>query len=554
MQCLKNKLLGGILGLCVADAVGVPVEFCGREALARKPVTDMQGFGTHAQPPGTWSDDTSMTLCLLDSLSHGVDYGDIMQRLSAWLFEAQYTPYDEVFDVGNTSRDAIVRFKGGAEPLSCDGAGEYDNGNGALMRILPLVFELHFTYGERFFENEAAVDLINNISALTHAHMRSLIACGLYLSVADMLMGGMQLKYAIELGLGNGLTYYNAHPEYARELAHFKRLTEEGFARRSEDDIKSSGYVVDTLEAAIWCLLNSCSYEECVLRAVNLGNDTDTVAAVAGGLAGMHYGYESIPAKWLAKIPKLQYITGLCAAYYETLMNKGIEKLGKHLSYLQEKVDASPGKDAMKSGEDALTSLAYDDGLKEFISDVTYSGLVDYSYKQTINNYGVELNIKDFKWVEEAEREPLIAVLTHYIRGERFCDGMWASAAKSGLFAALIKRLAELLLFSESYDAVTETYRRVYPLHGTQPYALSVYRKWDGSAEGLSLDIETAEDSHYELTPDAASLLAQSLGVSADTHGLVSAVTVFLRTKTHRELIAFLQEKQIPYTPFHYYG
>lgn len=123
---MEEKILGGILGLCVADAVGVPFEFHSRKSLAHDPVTDMCGYGTYNQPAGTWSDDTSMTLCLLDSLSNGLDYTDIMQKFLSWLNEAKFTPHNEVFDVGRTSREAIIRFAQGVPPLCCGGASEHD--------------------------------------------------------------------------------------------------------------------------------------------------------------------------------------------------------------------------------------------------------------------------------------------------------------------------------------------------------------------------------------------------------------------------------------------
>jgi ADP-ribosylglycohydrolase len=140
---LKDKIFGGILGLAVADALGVPVEFQSRESLRRNPVTDMRGYGTYNQPPGTWSDDTSLTLCLMDSLAKKgfdsrfprPDYSDIMQRLLAWIDNAEYTAHGEVFDVGIATRKALHRFRNEIEPQVCGGTSERDNGNGSLMRI-----------------------------------------------------------------------------------------------------------------------------------------------------------------------------------------------------------------------------------------------------------------------------------------------------------------------------------------------------------------------------------------------------------------------------------
>ena len=145
---MRDKILGGVLGLCVGDALGVPVEFESRESLRSNPVTDMRGYGTYNQPAGTWSDDTSMTICLMDSLSGGLDYFDIMTKFKSWINGAECTAHGEVFDVGNTTRKAIDRFTNGMDALKCGGGSEKDNGNGSLMRILPLVFYLKSLYGD----------------------------------------------------------------------------------------------------------------------------------------------------------------------------------------------------------------------------------------------------------------------------------------------------------------------------------------------------------------------------------------------------------------------
>jgi ADP-ribosyl-[dinitrogen reductase] hydrolase len=309
---MANHVLAGIMGLCVADALGVPVEFMDRETLKRNPVTGMRSYGTYHQPAGTWSDDTSMTLCLLDSLIKGLDYEDIMTNFLRWLDEAAYTPHGKVFDVGNTTAKALRKFSRGIPPLECGGTTERDNGNGSLMRILPIVFYLQSVYGTDFYETDKAFEIIHNVSALTHVHKRSQIACGIYVSIASMLMEGTELGIAVEAGINKAMEYYRNHSGFSDELHHYERLTRKDFDRLDETEIRSSGYVVDTLEAAIWCLLKTRSFKDCVLTAINLGEDTDTVAAVAGGLAGLYYGYESIPNDWLAMIAKRDHVENLC--------------------------------------------------------------------------------------------------------------------------------------------------------------------------------------------------------------------------------------------------
>lgn len=447
-----EKILGGIFGHCVADAIGVPFEFRSRESLAKSPATDMCGYGTYDQPAGTWSDDTSMTLCLLDSLSHGLNYTDIMQKFLLWLKEAKYTPHNEVFDAGRTSREAIIRFTKGISPLHCGGTSEDDNGNGALMRVLPLVFYIHSRFGKDFFEDEEAVTIIHNVSALTHAHKRSHIACGIYVSVTEMLLGGTQLRYAVDLGIGRAWRYYSKNAGYAEELKHYERIHIPEFAAIPREKIKSSGYVVDTLEAALWCLLNTDSYEACILKAVNLGEDTDTVAAIAGGLAGMYYGYEAIPTQWRENIAKAEYITGLCTVFYDSLNRIGFEKIFPYISYFEEEISEDSCRweksHPTKSVAFTMPYPVYEDKLLRFIDDASNSGLMDYAYGETILEYALEQNNELRNYIDTADLRLTKAILTCYIRQERFCDGLWGQAVKEGTFLALLKRLKTLLTSS----------------------------------------------------------------------------------------------------------
>ena len=344
---MKDKIFGGILGLAVADAVGVPVEFQSRESLRRNPVADMKGYGTYNQPPGTWSDDTSLTLCLLDSLATGFRYGRgrcseimredyisdrTMENFLSWLDEGKYTAHGKVFDVGIATRKALQRFKNGI-PLECGGTSEMDNGNGSLMRILPLAFYFHKVPPQSHRE---FWDIIHEASALTHAHKRSQIACGLYLSVAESLFDKTNLKEVIHSGLEKAKKYYENEAEYVDDLKHYKRLFDPEFSKLPEEEIKSSGYVVDTLEAALWCLMNTDNYRDCILRAVNLGEDTDTVAAVAGGLAGMFYGVDAIPKEWLSQLARRDFIEKLCDLFhYSAEEQKMIEGLDIYIDPIE---------------------------------------------------------------------------------------------------------------------------------------------------------------------------------------------------------------------------
>lgn len=312
---LKGILHAAILGHAVGDALGVPVEFESRSELTLCPVTRMIGYGSYDVPAGTWSDDTSMTLATLDSLSCGLDYRDLMERFCRWANDAEYTPYHEVFDMGIATRNALLRYlRGEADPLQCGGSGEYDNGNGSLMRILPAAI---WTWAK--FSGKApcpeALDVIYNISSLTHAHLRSKMACGIFTFIVYSLLETPK-KSAVISALSQANCHYRRDDEFRQEIDYFSRLFSDTFIRLPEDEIKSTGYVVDTLEAAIWCLLTTNNYRECVLKAVNLGGDTDTVAAIAGGLAGILYGPDAIPHEWLEVLAKREAIEDLCDSFY----------------------------------------------------------------------------------------------------------------------------------------------------------------------------------------------------------------------------------------------
>ena len=290
----KMKVKDGITGLVVGDALGVPVEFTRKEELDENPVTGMMGHGTYDMPKGTWSDDSSMTLATMQSIvqKDGIDYEDIMNEFSLFVHESKYCQY-HTFDYGNTTINAILKFDRGCNALECGGAGERDNGNGSLMRILPMAFIPDIDY-----------EVIENVSALTHAHERSRIACVLYIEIArSMLSEKLEISEHIERACEKIMKHYKE----SDELIHFKRIFENDL-----DEVESSGYVMKTLECVLNCLLTTSCYKDAVLKAVNYGRDTDTVAAICGGLAGIYYGFDDIPSEWIDDIPQIDDVFGLC--------------------------------------------------------------------------------------------------------------------------------------------------------------------------------------------------------------------------------------------------
>jgi ADP-ribosyl-[dinitrogen reductase] hydrolase len=295
----------------------VPVEFSSREARRRDPVLGLRGFGTHQQPAGTWSDDSSLTFCLAETLARpgactaAPDLVDFSNRVINWLDKGYWTAHSEIFDVGNTTRTAIQNLCSGVMPTKAGPRSEFDNGNGALMRILPLVF--HKTWQAEKLDLNAAWMLTEAVASVTHGHPRSTLGCFIYLLLAHHLVKGKPTAAAYEQARTAANLWLQTQAKAAAfyEWPKYAQLLDGSLPALSEDAIKSSGYVVHTLEAALWCLLNHDTYAATVLAAVNLGEDTDTTAAVVGGLAGLVYGEAGIPAEWLAELARRDDITDL---------------------------------------------------------------------------------------------------------------------------------------------------------------------------------------------------------------------------------------------------
>lgn len=313
-KIILKKVYDGIIGLAIGDAMGVPFEFKSRQEIAKNPVVTMSGYGTHNQPIGTWSDDTSLTLALMDSIAEKgqIVYTDIMDRFSNWLMYNDYTATGEVFDVGNSTSRAIMNYGRGMDPLECGGVSEYENGNGSLMRILPIAYYLQ---KRSDLTMEYQMEIVHNISGLTHRHPISLIGCGIYINIASIVLENkLSLYEAVEYAIKTTIGFYENRAW--KDVNAYIRLKDlSSFVKLTESEIRSSGYIVHTLEAALWCLLNTNTYAECVLKAVNLGEDTDTVGAVAGGLAGIYYGTDQMPKEWLTALAKKQYIEELCIKF-----------------------------------------------------------------------------------------------------------------------------------------------------------------------------------------------------------------------------------------------
>ena len=275
---LADRLAGGVWGHLVGDAVGVPYEF--RSALNIGEVV-WGHVGVHGQLSGTWSDDGGLMLALLDSLlGVGFDPTDQAQRFLRWSYGENYAP-GPPFDIGTTTSLALGRLDSGVRAEEAGGRSVDDNGNGSLMRILPIAL---------VSPDASAAELVTmamRSSAITHGHARARVACAVYCLLAQRLLKGQPPSSALEAALGE--TRASLPAELHQELEILEK-----YPVRS-----GAGYVLDCFWSAFESLASSDSYQETVTRAIKYGNDTDTTAAVAGGLAGVYWGVGGIPAEWL---------------------------------------------------------------------------------------------------------------------------------------------------------------------------------------------------------------------------------------------------------------
>lgn len=311
---LLEQIRGGIIGVAVGDALGVPVEFKSRGYLKGNPVTEMIGFGSWNQPPGTWSDDTSLTLCLLEGLCSDYDIEQIGKLFVKWYREGYWGAHYKVFDIGGSTRYSLERIIKGESARFSGNIFEEDNGNGSLMRTLPLVYKLKEEHNI-----EVIYKKIKEVSAITHAHFRSCFSCFIYCVLGNLLLKGLSKSDAyikMQIIVNDYSINQQFNPE---ELLLFERILNHNIAGFKEESILSSGYVLHALEASLWCFYTSNSYQEAVLKAVNLGGDTDTTAAITGGLAGLYYGVDEIPKTWRNQLQRLQDIEDLILRFNASL-------------------------------------------------------------------------------------------------------------------------------------------------------------------------------------------------------------------------------------------
>ena len=305
-KLIKELINNSFYGIAIGDALGVPVEFCSRGALENYPVVNMIGNGTYNQPKGTFSDDTSLTfatamgLCNRKNIRH-----HIANEFVKWYKDGEYAINNKVFDVGNTTAKAIGNFiltnsvSRMCEPIY------HQNGNGSLMRIMPVAFYLY--NNSEYDTIEKRKIFISDISALTHKHIISKICCVIYVEIAlEIIKQQINNNFSIDnlldtikIVIEKVYHTYTLNSIIEMYISELNNIFHYDIFDYSRDKVNSSGYVINTLESVLWCITHTHSFIDAMLTAVNLGGDTDTIGSLTGGLAGLIYSFDTIPNGWI---------------------------------------------------------------------------------------------------------------------------------------------------------------------------------------------------------------------------------------------------------------
>jgi ADP-ribosylglycohydrolase len=405
-----SQAKGSLLGLALGDALGTTLEFKTKDSY--QPLTDMVGGGPFRLEAGQWTDDTSMALCLAESLlavgEHNAE--DQMQRYIRWRDLGENSVTGTCFDIGNTVSSAINKYlaSGNANAGSCE---PHTAGNGSLMRFAPVAI---------FFspvKNVSLKELLNNAkesSIVTHAEKRTVEGCQIMAWLMYSIFNGEERKSTLFNGLSNAFSDLSSDME---------RIVSGSFLNKNRDQIKGTGFVVDSLEAALWCFANSDNFEEGALLAANLGDDADTTAAIYGQLAGAFYGIEQLPEHWLRKLA------------WRDKLEQTAEFLALTPPFSQLQDIMNDFKSVSNKSDDSRSQLHMPRELRKDI----------YRFNMVLNYTGLEDEIRaPYEVIQRFDYLECLRYITALMRGEKFGPGGISSMERSGDIALWVQRLTEL--------------------------------------------------------------------------------------------------------------
>lgn len=293
----KNVIKGAVMGAIMGDALGVPYEFKKKEEIAKVKLNKVD----------KWSDDTSMILCTMESLCELEDYSTkhIADKYIKWLYNGYWTPQGIVLDCGRTTSQALRLYRQKGILTGID--DEDACGNGSLMRIIPILFYVHKNIENKF-------DIIKEFSSITHSNMRCVIGCAIYIELGLNLLNGMDIKTAYHKMQE---TIIKEYENYQEELSLFNRILFNNIYEYDTNTLNGSGYIIHSLESSLHSFMTSKNYKDSIIKAISIGEDTDTIACITGGLSGLYYGYDDIPKKYIDKLPRRDDILKLLNEFEE---------------------------------------------------------------------------------------------------------------------------------------------------------------------------------------------------------------------------------------------
>lgn len=307
----------GIIGCAVGDALGYSSKGQEREELLNKPVLKMLPSIKNGIPKGSWSDSTSLTLATMSSIcKKNIDYNDIAECCVSWITSNKYCSVNESFGIGKTTLKSLINYTKRKQPASKCGSVEFEeNGNSSLKMILPLAY--YFTALK--VSKKDMYEVIKNVCSITHRQEISVCACYIYFNYLLFIINSNNKFTALKK-----LKTLDYSMFTNKTLDFFSRIIIGNIEELDIDEIRSSSFVVDTLEASLWCFIKGDNYKSCVIGGANIGGDTSAIAAITGTLASLYYGIDSIPKTWISDLRKYDYLVEISENY---------EKFLRFLSY-----------------------------------------------------------------------------------------------------------------------------------------------------------------------------------------------------------------------------
>ena len=305
------KYLDGLFGLAIGDIMGLISKNQTRKELLKNPVTKMVSEPRFNLPPGTWSDETSLMLAVIDSINNKflIDLNDIALKFSAYKNHGHYTATNEIFDVSRITSIAIDNYdEDRTNPINCGLTNENSNDSNALSRMLPIAYYAI----ERKLKDTEILEIVKDVSSITHAHEISIMGCYIYVRYLMFLLNDKDKLSAYSM---TKCVDYSMFSEETQN--QYKRILKEDITKLTISKLKSEDNIVNVLENSIWILLKSDNYKDAIIGAVNFGGPTDAIASTTGALAGIHSGYDLIPKEWIDGVPKKDYLLDIFEEFSE---------------------------------------------------------------------------------------------------------------------------------------------------------------------------------------------------------------------------------------------